>query len=66
MKPFKFIPFIMTLAAWLPSTQADVVPFPQDGDLFMGFHSPNATNEYLSGISGSIRNSTVNLSGIRS
>ena len=47
MKPSKFFIFIFTLAAWLPSTQADVVPFPQDGDLFMGFHSPNATNEYL-------------------
>ena len=29
------------------SAKADMVPFPNDGDLFMGFHASTATNEYL-------------------
>jgi hypothetical protein len=29
------------------SANAAQVPFPMDGDLYMGFHSPQATNEYL-------------------
>ncbi len=47
MKPSKFFIFLMTLGAWLPGAKAGTVPFPNDGDLFMGFHSPGATNEYL-------------------
>ncbi len=41
--------FALALAGSLPlqSATAGTVPFPTDGDVFMGFHSSTATNEYL-------------------
>lgn|GEM_PF-5625814 len=51
MKQNRYLIFlVITLLASFPfpsSTRADTVPFPQDGDLFMGFHASTATNEYL-------------------
>ncbi len=34
-------------SALLLSANAGIVPFPTDGDLFMGFHSSSSSNEYL-------------------
>jgi hypothetical protein len=42
------------------SSNAETVPFPADGDLFMGFRSTTASNEYLWDIGQYTASSMVN------